>query len=380
MKCGLLGERLSHSQSPEIHRRLGAYDYRLYEKRPEEVETFIRTGDYDVLNITVPYKRMAFALCDETSELARRLGNVNLVVRRLDGRLWGDNTDFAGFAKMLDGVFPGPLAGRKCLVLGSGGASATVRAVLEDRGGKVVTISRTGADNYQNLDHHADAALLANATPVGMFPDADAQPVSLASFPHLEAVLDLVYNPSPTRLLGEAAARGIPCAGGRAMLEEQARLSSLHMNVNLYLYGPPGVGKTTFGRCLAMRKGMDFVDLDEEIERAVKRTVAEIFAAGGEAEFRRLEAETFRRIAAVRNRVVALGGGTLLDCESRRLAEASGRVVLLVCDEAELLRRIGESSTRPLLAGNAAERLHALLSSRRAHYASFSLERLRIES
>ena len=375
MTCGLLGEKLGHSRSPEIHRRLGSYAYRLYEKHPEEVEAFLRHGDYDVLNVTIPYKRTAFALCDEVSPIARKLGNVNVVIKRLDGRLIGDNTDAGGFRLLVAAVDFNP-TGRKCVVLGTGGAATTAGAVLREmNAGQVVFVSRTGEDNYGNLDRHADAALVVNATPVGMFPAVEAQPVSLTAFPRVEAVIDLIYNPSPTRLLAEAMRRGIRQVGGLPMLEEQARLASVHMNANLYLYGPPGAGKTTFGRQLAARKEMPFVDLDAEIERVEGRSIREIFATEGEAAFRAIERRELLRTSVRHGQVVALGGGALLDAASRQVAESTGRVILLECDEAELVRRTARSEARPLLAGDAADRLHRLLEARRAHYASFG-ERL----
>ena len=371
LKCGLLGEKLAHSRSPEIHRRLGKYEYLLYEKTPQEVEDFLLHGDYDVLNVTIPYKKVAFGLCRETAPIAADLGNVNVVVKRFDGTLFGDNTDAAGFMKLVE-IVGADVRGRKCVVLGTGGAAMTAGAALRRMGaGSVVHISRSGEDNYSNLERHADAAVLVNATPVGMFPNVDAQPVDLASFPKCEAVIDLIYNPSPTRLLAEAAKLGIPNVDGMPMLEEQARLASRYMNANLYLYGAPGSGKSTFGRELAARKGMPFVDLDDEIERRDGRRIADIFAQDGEAAFREMERSELRRVSALPGQVVALGGGALLDSGSRRLAEETGRVVFIECPEDELIRRVARSQARPLLAGDAATRLRNLLSSRREHYSSF---------
>lgn len=371
MKCGLLGEKLGHSQSPEIHRTLGDYEYRLYEKRPEEVEDFLKRGDYDVLNVTIPYKKVAYALCDEVTPVAQKLGNVNVVVKRLDGRLWGDNTDAYGFRRLVESVGV-DIGGRKCVVLGTGGAAMTAATVLRELGAAaVVHVSRTGEDNYGNLERNADATVVVNATPVGMFPNVDAQPVSLAAFPKCAAALDLVYNPSPTKFLAEATARGVPNAGGRLMLVEQARRASVYMNANLYLYGAPGSGKTTYGKRLAQEKGMPFVDVDAEIERGEGRTISSIFATDGEPVFRKIEKAHLRRISAAKGQVVALGGGALLDAESRQLAEATGRVVFIDCPEEELVRRVRLSAARPLLAGDAAERLKNLLVARREHYASF---------
>ena len=371
MKCGLLGERLGHSRSPEIHAKLGSYEYRLYEKAPDEVEDFLMHGDYDVINVTIPYKKVAFALCNEVTPTAAELGNVNVVVKRLDGTLFGDNTDKAGFLKLVEAVGV-DVAGRKCVVLGTGGAAMTAAAALRGLGAaRVVHISRTGEDNYSNLERNADAFLVVNATPVGMFPYMDARPVVISDFPACKAVIDLIYNPSPTLLLEDAKLFGIPAVGGMPMLDEQARLASVYMNANLYLYGAPGCGKSTYGRRLAAEKDMPFVDLDAEIERRSGRRIAEIFARDGEAAFRAMEAEELRRVAAEKGQVVALGGGALLAEGSRALAEKTGRVVFIDCAEDELLRRVSASQDRPLLAGGAEDKMRALLAARREHYASF---------
>ena len=98
LKCGLLGEKLSHSYSPEIHKKLGEYEYKLYEKTPEELEEFILKKDYDGLNVTIPYKQVVMPYLDELSKEAKRIGSVNTIVKRADGTLFGDNTDIYGFA------------------------------------------------------------------------------------------------------------------------------------------------------------------------------------------------------------------------------------------------------------------------------------------
>lgn len=371
LKCGLLGEKLGHSLSPQIHAALGDYEYRLYEKRADEAAEFLLHGDYDVINVTIPYKKLAYGLCAEVTDEAAELKNVNVVVKRFDGTLWGDNTDAYGFAKLVEAV-GGVVEGSKCVVLGTGGAGATAMAVLQRMGaGSVVGVSRTGADNYENLERHADALMVVNATPVGMFPKCDEAPVDLAVFGQCRAVIDLIYNPSPTKLLSQAERLGIRNVGGMAMLKAQAEKASSYMNANIYLYGAPGSGKSTYARKLAAEKAMALVDLDAEIERVEGRKIAEIFDSEGEAAFRAIEKRELRRAAAGRGQVVALGGGALLDDESRALAEATGRVVLIECDEATLLERVRRSSARPLLSGDPAGRLTNLLATRRQHYASF---------
>ena len=209
LEYGLIGEKLGHSFSPAIHQRLGNYRYQLVELAPEELGPFLESGKFRGLNVTIPYKKAVIPYCKELTPQARRIGSVNTILRRPDGSLVGHNTDYDGFAYLLRKA-GAQVAGKKALVLGSGGASLTVQTVLDDLGaGEVVVISRSGENNYQNLSRHADAAILVNATPVGMYPKEEACPVELAGFPKLEGVFDLIYNPARTRLLLQAQDRGL---------------------------------------------------------------------------------------------------------------------------------------------------------------------------
>ena len=197
LRCGLLGEKLGHSYSPAIHALLGDYEYRLYEKAPGEVEEFLRRGDFDGLNVTIPYKKTVLPLCAELSDGARSIGSVNTLVRRADGTLFGDNTDAFGFRYLLSSAGIDP-KGAKALVLGSGGASVMAVYVLKTLGAASVTvISRTGENNYSNLGRHADADLIVNTTPVGMYPDNGAAAVDLTCFPHCRGVADVAARPAP---------------------------------------------------------------------------------------------------------------------------------------------------------------------------------------
>ena len=225
LHCGLLGETLGHSYSPMIHHALADYDYRLFEVPKPELDAFLKTGAWDGLNVTIPYKKAVVPYCDALSEAAARLQSVNTLVRRADGTLYGDNTDLFGFLYMVrrSGIDP---AGTKALVLGSGGASVTVKVALEQLGASVTVISRSGPDNYDNLDRHADAQIIANTTPLGMYPRNGTAAVDLTRFPRCEGVLDIVYNPGLTALLLQAEQLGIPHAGGLSMLVAQAKRSS----------------------------------------------------------------------------------------------------------------------------------------------------------
>ena len=180
MVCGLLGKVLGHSYSPLIHSYLGEYEYRLFEKQPEDLEDFLKNGFFTGLNVTIPYKKEVIPYLDDLSPIAARLGAVNTIVRR-DGKLIGHNTDYFGFKSMVSAS--GLVAsGKKVLVLGSGGASNTAVAVMEDLGADVIVISRSGENNYHNLHLHKDAAIIVNTTPVGMYPHTGASPVDLDLF------------------------------------------------------------------------------------------------------------------------------------------------------------------------------------------------------
>ena len=379
MKAGLLGRKLGHSLSPQIHKFFGDYEYRLYEKEPDEVEAFLRggfaAGDFDFLNVTIPYKQTVFALCDELSPMAKKLGNVNFVTRTKDGKLRGDNTDAFGVERLIDSVGAG-VRGQNCAILGAGGAAMTVKAVLEERGAKRVSFARRGEVPAQ------DDQLIVNATPVGMWPHVDETRIDILQYVACETVLDLVYNPSPTRLVREALACGKTAADGMVMLIAQAyrafELSGSSSSLiphpsSLFLYGPPASGKSTWAKKIAAATGWKLVDLDAEIVKAEERSIPEIFAAGGEKGFRAIEKRELTRVcasetSAPQGQVVALGGGALLDDDCRRMAEAAGRVVVLDCDLETLKSRL-TGGDRPLSADIA--KLEALVVSRAAHYASF---------
>lgn len=348
LSCGLLGEKLGHSYSPQIHALLGDYEYRLYEKAPEELDAFLKSGAFDGLNVTIPYKKTVIPYCASLSPAARRIGSVNTLVRQADGSLYGDNTDYAGFCFLLK-ESGAAVSGKKCLVLGSGGASVTVCAALEDLGARPVVISRKGEDNYGNLERHMDAALIVNATPVGMYPNVGKAVLDVRQFPRLEGVLDVVYNPARTRILLDAEALGLPAVNGLAMLVAQAKRSAelftgtavpegknreiwLHMRrqmENVILVGMPGCGKTTVGRALAKKLGRKFVDADTALAESDGRTIPEIFAQDGEAGFRTLETEALARLGKESGLVIATGGGCVTREENYPLLHQNGTIFFL---------------------------------------------------
>ena len=358
LKCGLLGEKLGHSYSPQIHSMLADYEYKLFEKSPEELEDFLKSGEFDGLNVTIPYKKSVMPYCAELSPTAAQIGSVNTIVRRSDGSLYGDNTDAFGFENLIvhNGI---EVKGKKALVLGTGGASVTAQAVLKKLGAsEVVVISRRGEDNYENIAKHADAEIIANTTPVGMYPNNGKAAVDLTQFPKLSGVLDVVYNPARTALLLQAEKLCIPCAGGLYMLVSQAKRSCelftgksipdseidriervlSHQMQNIVVIGMPGSGKTAVSTMLAERLGRKIFDTDTIVSEKAGMTIPEIFAAQGEAGFRKLETEATAEAGKLSGNIISTGGGVVTVADNYELLHQNGVIVWIERDTNKLAR------------------------------------------
>lgn len=383
MKCGLLGEKLGHSYSPQIHRRLGSYSYELFEKSESELRDFLKNGDFTGLNVTIPYKKAVIAYCDELSPIAQKLGAVNTIVRRQDGTLIGHNTDYFGFASMIrhSGLDP---KGKQVLVLGTGGASATVQAVLAEMGAKVTVISRTGAHNYESMYLLRSTAMIVNATPVGMYPNNGQTLVDLDRFPKLEGVLDLIYNPARTQLVMDAQARGLVTENGLWMLVAQAKESaewflghpiddsligriytelSKQMQ-NIVLIGMPGCGKSTVGKLLAQMLDKPFIDADAQIVKHAGMSIPQIFAESGEAGFRRVETAVLTDLCKGSGAVIATGGGCVTQPENYPILRQNSRIIWLKRSLYSLA-----TDGRPLSQSNS---VFDLYEARKSLYATFS--------
>jgi len=368
MKCGLLGRHLGHSYSPQIHAMLGDYPYSLFEKEPEEIEDFLKHGDFTGINVTVPYKKTVIPYLDELTPVAEKLGAVNTIVRR-DGKLIGHNTDYFGFQMLLD-TLPIPLELNKALILGSGGASNTAAAVLRDRGADVVIISRTGENNYQNLHLHKDARLIVNTTPVGMYPDTGIAPVDVNAFPFLRGVLDVIYNPALTQLLLDTEAHDAGESwthyrNGLLMLVAQAKeaaewftgttisddviepiMEKLEAQMlNIVLIGMPGCGKSTIGKLLSEKTERRFVDADEVIVSMAGKPIPEIFADDGEEVFREWETKALAELGKQSGLIIATGGGCVTRERNYNLLHQNGIIFWIQRKLADL-----PSEGRPLSA------------------------------
>ena len=383
MQCGLLGRKLGHSYSPQIHSYLADYSYLLYEKEPEAVGDFLKSEPFDAINVTIPYKKDVVPYCKELTEAAKLLGSVNTIIRQKDGTLLGHNTDYFGFLSTIrkTGV---QVSGKKVLVLGSGGASVTAVAVLRKLGAEVITISRNGENNYENLQLHSDAALIVNATPVGMYPNNGVAPLSLSLFAKLEGVIDMIYNPARTALLQEAEARGIIAENGLWMLVAQAKESAewflgkklsdevipyiynwlrLQME-NIILVGMPGCGKSTVGMALAQRLGRKFVDADQYLTEKFNRSIPDIFAKDGESGFRQMETQVLAELGKQSGLVIATGGGCVTMDANYPLLHQNGCIVWLQRPVDQLAR-----DGRPL---SQSQNLQDMYQQRRPLYAAFS--------
>ena len=360
---GLLGRKLSHSWSPRIHSYFCDMPYTLVELEPDELGAYVRGNrDWQGLNVTIPYKQDVMAFADELGDAAKRLGAANTLVRRADGSIFADNTDLYGFTWMLERFCTRELGaasardalkGKEVLVLGSGGASKSVRAALVDCGAWVSTISRSGPDNYENLlERHATASLIVNTTPVGMYPECPATPVdveTLRAMPSLLGVLDVVYNPTVTGICLAAEELGLPWASGLSMLVAQAlRSNELFLDTvhdpaliekieadllsemkNIVFIGMPGAGKTSTAKRVARALGRPFIDMDCAVTISCGITPAEYITQHGEDAFRKVETVECEKYGKSSGLVIACGGGVVTRPENYALLHQNGTILML---------------------------------------------------
>ena len=351
LKCGLIGKKLGHSFSPIIHNKLADYPFELLELAPEDLEIFAKSNKFDAYCVTIPYKKDIMPFLDVISDEALAIGAVNVVVRKPDGKLYGYNTDYFGFDYMVkrSGV---SVSGKKAMVFGRGGASATICTLLRDRGvSELVTIDIE--DNTpENLARHADAQIIVNTTPVGMYPNTGKAPTSLSYFPECQALFDVVYNPARTALMIEAEKLGIATVGGLSMLVAQAAKAFEHFTgddyedgiiesilsditcetSNLILVGMPGCGKSSVGRLIAESLKREFLDADIEFEKMHGIPPAEAIKTLGEDKFRLMETETLDALTKLSSKIIATGGGAVTRECNYPLMHQNGVIVFLERD------------------------------------------------
>ena len=358
---GLIGEKLSHSWSAEIHEKLGSFPYQLHELSASELKGFLKDQPWQGLNVTIPYKKDACALANATSEDAQAVGAANTLVKDVNGFIAADNTDVYGFEYLVKSLKVN-LSQKKAIVFGAfGGAGQAICYALKKGGAYVVGVSRNPHESssyvdcaitYDQLKLHYDANLLVNATPVGMFPHAGVSPLSkeeLSAFTSLQCVIDLIYNPLRSQLLLDAESLGILNANGLKMLVAQAaRASSLFLGQdvsssqiesisrelhaskeNIVLIGMPGVGKTSTGEALAKLLNRPWIDTDFLIKQKAHCDAATYLQTHGEVAFRRLEHEVIQEISSMSGAVISCGGGVVVTPSNYQLLRQNGKFVYL---------------------------------------------------
>ncbi len=369
MEYGLIGEKLGHSYSRQIHASMDDYDYILKEIPRDDLEAFMRERDFKGINVTIPYKETVIPMLDETDETARKIGAVNTVVNT-NGRLKGYNTDADGMEAMIRRAGM-DLSGKKVLILGTGGTSKTATYVSEKLGaGKVFVISRQQKENCLTYEEayaqQNDADYIINTTPVGMYPKTAGCPVELDRFTKLSGVVDAIFNPLRSELVLEAEKRGINACGGLYMLAGQAvyaRQRFLGLDVieegltdkvfnevrksvrNIVLIGMPSCGKTSGGKRIAKKTGLSFIDTDAEITARIGCSISDFFKEKGEAEFRRIESEVIAEISKTGGKVIATGGGAILKPENVKELKRNG--ILIFIDRS--IENLTPTDDRPLL-------------------------------
>ena len=352
MEYGLIGEKLGHSFSKEVHNRLFDYDYTLKEIAREDLDAFMTARDFRAINVTIPYKQDVIPYLHKIDDNAEKIGAVNTVVNK-GGKLYGYNTDFLGLLALIEknGI---ELEGKKVLILGSGGTSKTAFAVAEHKNAReILRVSRTareGGITYEDAyKYHSDAQIIINTTPCGMYPNIGESPIDIDKFDCLSGMVDAIYNPLDTALIVAAKRRGIKATGGLYMLVAQAAFAvELFLDIrldrgkidevynaiyqskrNIVLIGMPGSGKTTVGKLLADSLGREFIDTDERIKSHERCEIADIFARVGEKGFRDIESQIIKQVASVSGAVIATGGGAVLREQNVNLLRGNSKIYFI---------------------------------------------------
>lgn len=353
MRYGLLGEKLGHSFSKEIHQKIANYKYELFEVAKDQFHNFMTNLDFKAINVTIPYKEKVISYLDFLDEKAKEINAVNTIVNK-DGKLYGYNTDYFGL-KALINYHKINIKDKKVLIFGSGGTSKTASIVARDLEAKeIIKVSRNkceGYITYSDLDKVLDVDVIINTTPVGMYPNCDNAICELDSFNNLQAVIDCIYNPINTKLMQNARKLGIKAVNGLYMLVAQAVYAShifldrgtvvdnniidniykelLLSKENIVLIGMPSCGKSTIGLKLSKLLNKEFVDSDNEIEKRIGMRISSYLTKDNENEFRDIESKVISDLSIKNNLVIATGGGVIKRFENIQKLRYNSQIIFI---------------------------------------------------
>lgn len=391
MEYGLIGKRLGHSYSKQIHEQIAPYTYELHALEESELPAFLRARAFRAVNVTIPYKEAVLPFLDSIDERAKAIGAVNTIVQK-DGKLIGCNTDYDGLLALLHKKRIS-LKGKNVLILGTGGTAKTAHAAAQSQGAKSILHVTRQKKAQQAFDcityaqaktQAAAAQVIINTTPVGMYPHEEETPLDLADFPGIESVVDVIYHPLRTDLVLQAKERGILASGGLFMLcaqavfasdlflgktSDAARAEEVYQTLcmekqNIVLCGMPTSGKSTVAKALAKRLQKEAVDTDDLFTQIHDTAPAQFIRLHGEQAFRDAESKIVKEAAAKEGSILAIGGGSLLRSDNLRTLQRNGLLVFLDRDLPHLTAR----GDRPLSATRAD--LEALYHARYAGYLS----------
>lgn len=371
MKYGLIGEKLGHSFSKEIHEKIADYTYELKEIKKEDLESFILSKEFSALNVTIPYKEMVIPYMDFIDEKALEIKAVNTVVNKC-GKLYAYNTDYYGLkALILNNNID--CNNKTVLILGTGGTSKTASVVLKDLNAKkVLFVSRSKNDDNPNVITYNDALdiedvnIIINTTPNGMYPKDEEPIIDITKYKTLEAVVDVVYNPLKTKLIRDALELGIIAVGGLYMLVGQAVYAVerfldrsfdditkvidrvykdiLSKKENIVLIGMPGCGKSTIGKMLSEKLNKELIDSDVEIEKVINSKIKDFLTESNEEEFRDIESNVINNISLLNNKIISTGGGAVKRYSNIKSLKGNGLIIFI--DRS--IDNIKTDDTRPL--------------------------------
>ncbi len=351
-RYGLLGEKLGHSFSKEIHESFGHYNYDLIEVSRDDFNNFMTSREFKAINVTIPYKEMVIPYLSYIDDGAKEIGAVNTIVNH-DGKLYGYNTDYLGLkslilSKNID------ISGFRVLLLGTGGTSKTARFVLKNLGVKEIILvsinNEEGTISYEEaVKSYKDVDMIVNTTPCGMYPKTMDLIIDLTKFNNLKLVIDVIYNPLKTRLGILAEELHIPYACGLYMLVSQAvHAAGIFRNIsvdesiteniynklcrekqNIVLIGMPSCGKTTIGDILSQKINKELVDIDALIENKIGMTIKDFINKYGELEFRKIEKEIVLEVSKKNNQIISTGGGVIKDYDNIIALKGNGVIIFI---------------------------------------------------